>query len=90
MDVVLVPASGATVSNLFARISTAPAAGASYTITVMDNGVDTSVTCTISALTTCSNTTDSVSVDPGHYLQVKVTQTLGATSNRMYGVSFRF
>jgi hypothetical protein len=82
-----------TIRNLQAAIDSAPAAATSYTVTVLDNGAPTALGCTIAnpplAVTTCSDTTDSVNVAAGHWLQVRVTETPSSgVSDRDYMVSF--
>jgi hypothetical protein len=91
--VVQVPAGGGSVSNLFARVNTAPATGQSYTVEVLDNGSPfspTAISCSITAgNTTCTNTGASASVSAGHYLQVKITN-VGGAPNKAFTVSFRW
>jgi hypothetical protein len=85
----LVPASGATISNLQVQLD-ANAAGSGNTVTVLDNAVATTLTCTVpSGSKTCSDATHSVSVIAGHFLTVQVTNQSGA-ANRAYRVSFRY
>jgi hypothetical protein len=86
---VQVPASGGAVSNLFARVDTAPGTGQSYTVDVLDNGTAI-YSCTITTgNTTCTNTTAGVAVTAGHYLQVRITNNGGAP-NKAFTVSFRW
>jgi len=85
---VLVPASGGTVSNLQVSLG-ANAAGSGNLVEVTDNGT-VIISCTVtSGTSTCSDTTTSVTVSAGHFLQVSVTNNAGA-QNREYLVSFRF
>lgn len=86
---VVVPTSG-TLSNLYARLSTAPGASKSYAFTIMVNGVASSLVTTVSgAVATGSNTTDSVSVSAGDTLTIQAVPTnspAGATPT--FGVAF--
>jgi hypothetical protein len=88
-DVALAPAGGATIANLFAVASNAPAATQSYTVDVTDNGTAV-YSCTITAgNTTCSNTAASVAVTAGHRIQVQISY-VGASPNKQFQVSFRW
>jgi len=89
LDAVIVPSGGATISKLQVQLDT-NAAGSGNKVTVLDNGSATALTCTVaSGTSTCTDSTDSVSITAGHYLQVKITNNAGA-ADRKYQVSFRF
>ncbi len=88
-DVATAPALGATVSNLYAEVSTAPTGSQSYTVDVTDNGAAV-YSCSITAgNTTCTNTATGASVSAGHRLQVKITNVSSAP-NKAFRVSFRY
>ena len=76
-----VPAGGATITNLEAVIDTAPGAGNTVTIDVVDNsasaGGTSLLSCTISGASAvfCTNT-GSASVAAGHYLELRYTNTV--------------
>jgi hypothetical protein len=75
-----VPPTGLTISNLSALASTAVAAGGRATITVLVNNVAKELSCEIPAgSTTCTDTTHTVSVPAGAFLQVQVA-SVGAGS----------
>jgi hypothetical protein len=63
---------GGTLSQLRVRLSAAAgAAGSSYTFNVRKTGVNTGVTCTISAAaTSCSDTTNSASFSAGDLITI--------------------
>lgn len=62
----LIPADG-VIKSLYLDVNTAPGSGNSWTVTLVKNGSDTSLTATISGagVTTGSDTTNSVTVAPG-------------------------
>lgn len=77
----VVPVSG-TISTLYSVSSyqgslTSPGGvGLSYTVTLVKNGVDTSLSCAISnTATSCTDSSNQVSVAPGDLIDVKVTST---------------
>jgi hypothetical protein len=89
LDMLQVPAAGATVSNLVAETNTAPASGQSYTVEVLDNG-SAIYSCSVTAgNTTCSSTASGVAVTAGHRLQVKITN-VGGAPNKLWRVAFRY
>ncbi|HEV8470331.1 MAG TPA: hypothetical protein VGR46_12045 [Candidatus Limnocylindria bacterium] len=96
-DIAQVPANGATVSNVFARVNTAPTAGQSYKVDVVESDpagispVTPTVikTCTIAVATTTCTDVSSTTVAAGHYLQVQITNQGGAP-NKAFRVSFRW
>jgi hypothetical protein len=71
-----VPPGGATISQLQA-VTSSTATG--QTITVFDNTGATVLTCTNTAGSTCSDTTHSVPVAAGDFLQVQVTGGTAST-----------
>lgn len=85
----LCPRSG-TFLNLYVH-STAPAAGQTLTNTVRINGVDSSLTCTITGTgTTCNDTTHSVSCVAGDSFSLKTvtSATTGSLASVQAGVEF--
>ena len=85
----MAPSAGATVSNLYAEVSTAPTGIQSYTVDVMDNG-SVIFSCSIAAgNTTCTNTATGVSVTAGHRIQVRITNVSSAP-NKLFHVSIRY
>ena len=77
----VVPVSG-TISTLYSVSSyqgslTSPGGvGLSYTVTLVKNGVDTSLSCVISnTATSCTDSSHQVSVAPGDLIDVKVSST---------------
>ena len=88
-DAVIVPSNGGTISHLQVQLD-ANAAGSGNKVTVLDNGSATALTCTVaSGSSTCTDSTDSIAITAGHYLQVQVTNLAGA-ANRRFQVSFRY
>jgi hypothetical protein len=74
------PRSG-TLKNLYVRVSNAPGAGASRTITVRINGVNTTLTATVAgAATSNNNTANSVSISAGDYFSLIQTDAGGAAN----------
>lgn len=69
----IVPASG-TLGNLFVNSGgIVPGAGATYVATLRKNGTNTPLACTITAVvTSCSDTTDSVTVVAGDLIDVMI------------------
>lgn len=89
VDSAAAPANGATVSNLYAEVSTAPTGTQQYTVNVTDNG-SAIYSCNITAgNTTCTNTTAGIAVSSGHRIQVKIT-IVNAAPARAFRVSFRY
>jgi hypothetical protein len=90
-DSIIVPASGATVTSLQARVRSAPAAGQSYLVTVLNNGSPI-MTCTVAATTnTCGPpSVSSAAAAAGTFLQVKITESLGNPPANGWFVSFRY
>jgi len=87
IDTILVPASGATVSNLQVEVDAA-AAGSGNTVQVLDNGTPVFSCPVLVGTTTCSNS-GSVAIAAGHRVQVRVVNNAGAASQK-YSVSFRW
>ena len=63
-----IPTGGTTISHLKVEAS----ASTTATITALDNGTATTVTCTMTAGTTCSDDTHSAFIAEGHYVEVQV------------------
>lgn len=64
-----------TASNLSVRTDTAPGAANSVTVTLRDDGVDTALTCTVTASATACTSPSAVLVGAGSALSLKVTST---------------
>ena len=63
---------------------TAPGVGASATVTLRKNGVNTALTCTISGTaTSCSDTTNSVTYADGDVLAVIYNEAGGPANSRI-------
>lgn len=85
-DLVWVAPYAGTVRNLYGRVSTAPAAGQTFTLTVMKNGAAQTLTCQFTdAGVTANDTSNSFSVVAGDRVSMRVVTT--ATSGD-YGGSF--
>lgn len=73
---------GGTISNFFVNTQTAPGTGSeSHVFTVQQNGSPTAITCTIASsatLTSCSDTTHSITVATNDNISVNYTIGLGA------------
>lgn len=79
-----------TITKLIANYPTGAGTG-TYTITLRKNGADTALTCQIvSAATQCTDTTDSVSFNPGDTYGYKVVPTSTPTSNSEWEVAAVF
>ncbi len=71
------------------EVNTAPAAGKSYLVSVLQNG-SSIYSCTIAATTTsCTSTAPGVSVHSGDRLQVQIPNNAGAP-NKAFKVVFRY
>ncbi|PYN86761.1 MAG: hypothetical protein DMD87_17285 [Candidatus Rokuibacteriota bacterium] len=72
----VVPRAG-TIKNLFAAVSVAPGASKSWAFMVRKNGVDQSLTCTISgaSATSASDTSHSFTVAAGDEIEIKIVPT---------------
>jgi hypothetical protein len=85
-----VPAGGGIVTNLKATTNTAPGAGQSYLVEVMNNTTGaTLISCTVTTGNTSCQDTSTTSIAAGEYLQVRI-DNQGGASNRMWRVSFRY
>ena len=62
----------ATVQKLYYIASAANSAGKTNTITVTKNGVGTALTCSVTAATTCSDTTHSFTVNAGDEIGIQI------------------
>jgi hypothetical protein len=90
VDALMVPSSGATVTNLQVRAKTAPTAGNEYTVNVLDNGT-VIMSCVVAASNTCGTPTPtSAAVAAGHFLQVQITESTGNPADTGWFVSFRY
>ncbi len=83
-----IPAGGTTISNLFALSNTTPAGTQTYTVAVLDNGTAVFSCTVVNTGPTCFNT-GTTAVAEGHYLEVQITNNLGAPAAR-WRVSFRY
>ena len=77
-----VPISAAgTLKNLRVYFPTAPGASKSWTFALMKNGSATSVTCTVAGtLTVCNDSSNTVSLNPGDLVSMRVTPSGTPTS----------
>jgi hypothetical protein len=73
-------ARAATVQNLSYMASAANGSGKTNSITVVKNGTDQSVTCSVTNDTTCNDTSNSFTVSRGDYLSVKIVTAVGSTA----------
>jgi hypothetical protein len=87
-----VPSGGGTVTNLEAVVDTAPGVANGHTIDVMDNTTGTVLlSCQITGTNVFCINTGSASATAGDYLQVRMTNTTGGTSNaHSFRVTFRY
>lgn len=75
-----------TLSGFRFKISTAPAAGKTWTFTIVQNGSDTAVTCTISNPdTTCNTGANSISVSSGDFVYLKISPSGTPTAVQING-----
>ncbi len=85
-----VPAGGGSVTNLEAVVNTAPTAGQSHVVEVMNNTTGTTLlSCTVTAGNSSCQNVGSAAVPAGHYLQVRI-DNVGGASNRKWRVTFRY
>jgi|SRR5262245_26830153 len=79
----VVPRAG-TIKNLFAAVSAAPGASKSWAFTVRKNGVDQSLTCTISgaSATSASDVANSFTVAAGDEIEIKVAPSGTPTASK--------
>jgi hypothetical protein len=87
------PASGATVTNLYADTNTALSSKESVLVSVIDNTTGaTLLACTVTSTSnhSCSNAKESGSAAPGENIEVKVTATGFSGSYRPWRVRFRY
>ncbi len=80
---VSVPSSvSGTLGTLEVKLGAAPGSGASYTMTVMQNGTPGAVTCTVSGATatTCTDLVDTVSIVAGDTVSLRVVPSGGPTT----------
>jgi hypothetical protein len=81
----LSPAAALSARNLAVQLTTAPGAGQSVTVTVRDDGADTSLDCTITGgtATSCTNVADSPVIAAGSTLSLKISSTLTAAATSL-------
>ncbi len=81
-----------TVDNLYINMSVAPGAGASVAYTLVKNGSDSTLTCTVSDLaTTCNDTAHPITVVAGDLLAWKIVPSAGtAPAASSYALSTTF
>jgi hypothetical protein len=85
-----VPLGGGSMVNLFAQVSATPAAGNTQQVTVLVNGVASTLSCQISNPATTCTAAGPVAVAAGAYLQVEITNVAGTYAGRTWRVSFRY
>ena len=74
--VTLSPNATIVARDLAASVGTAPGVGATRTFTLRDDGLDTSVSCTISGLdTACGGGSTTATIAPGSELSIRMTTT---------------
>lgn len=79
----VMPVAG-TAKNLYVDLTAVPGVGNSWAMTLRKNGADTALTCTISGLsTTCTDTSNTVSIAVGDLLAIAATETGTATITKM-------
>lgn len=72
----LAPANAFTAENMSVRLTTAPGAGNSVTVTLRANGADTALACTIADLaTSCTNTANAATVAAASTIALQVSST---------------
>lgn len=72
----LAPNASLAAKDLSVKVTAAPGAAASVTVTLRDDGADTAVTCTVSGLsTTCNSAAASATISAGSGLSLKITST---------------
>jgi hypothetical protein len=91
IDSGLVPAGGGTATNMRVQLDFAAPAGSSYTATLRVNGTPSALACTVPAgAITCSNTSNSVALAAGDFIQIQVTSSPTNAFYRAFRVSFRY
>jgi hypothetical protein len=87
-----VVAAPGTIDNLYGYVSTAPGTGETYTLTLVKNGSDTSLTETISGTGTATPapTSNPVTVVAGDLISVKVVSSAAAAASGMIHVSVQW
>jgi hypothetical protein len=73
----LSPNASLTAKDLSVRVTTAPGALSSVTVTLRDDGADTAVTCTVTGLgvTTCNSSAATATIAAGSRVSLKITST---------------
>ena len=83
----VIPVSGtisklSAVSSYHGSLTSPGGVGLSYTVTLVKNGVDTTLSCVISnAATSCTDSTNQVSVTTGDLIDLKVASTNGVSQS---------
>lgn len=79
-----------TAARLVVNLTTAPGVGASATVTIRKNNIDTALSCTVAEMVTiCSNMADSVLFADGDLLSVLYTESGAAGSRVRFGFEYR-
>jgi hypothetical protein len=86
------PASGATVTNLYADMNTTLSGTETATVAVIDNTTAaTLLTCTVTTgKSSCSNAKESGTAAPGDNIEVKMTASGSNCNNKAWRVRFRY
>jgi hypothetical protein len=87
------PASGATVTDLYADTNAAPGSKESVLVSVIDNTTGaTLLSCTVTSTSdhSCSNAGESGSAPPGDNIEVKVAASGVGSNDREWRVRFRY
>jgi hypothetical protein len=84
-----IPMPSGTASKLVVSLTVAPGTGHTATVTIRKNGVNTSLTCTVSGTsTTCADTTDTVAYSNGDLLSIQLTEAGAAGSRIRFGLQY--
>ncbi|HSA97702.1 MAG TPA: hypothetical protein VLF17_01330, partial [Candidatus Nitrosotenuis sp.] len=78
-----VPADG-TITNLVSRSNITPDPSESFIVTLLKNGKDTQLSCTISSGEKTCNDVDSVTVHTGDAIEAKITSTVSTDPEPLY------
>jgi hypothetical protein len=83
------PMPSGTASKLVVSLTIAPGTGHSATITIRKNGVNTSLSCTVSGTSTaCADTSDTVAFSDGDLLSIQYTGANAAGSRIRFGLQY--
>lgn len=80
---IIVPADG-TITNLVSRSNITPDPSESFIVTLLKNGKDTQLSCTISSGEKTCNDVDSVTVHTGDAIEAKITSTVSTDPEPLY------